>query len=91
MKALKLPMTLELRSLMFQLSERGVSPSHVPALIRNVLHIVGGGGLFNTEMVNDCLQQLGWGQKVLDERSFQLIVYILETEWGYRVRHYNIS
>ncbi len=84
-------MTPELRSLIFQLSERGGSHSHVPALIRNVLHIVGGGGLFTTKMVNEHLQQLGWSQEVLDETSFQLIVYILESEWGYRVRHYNID
>jgi hypothetical protein len=90
-KAVKLLMTPKLKSLILQLSERGISPNHVPALIRNVLHIIGGGGLFTTKMVNEHLQQLGWGPDALDETSFQLIVYILESEWGYRVNHYNVS
>ena len=63
----------------------------IPGIIRDVIRIIGGGGSFTAELVNDMLEQLGWKQEVLDETTFQLIVYILETEWGYRVRHYSIS
>ena len=84
-------MTLKLRALINRLSERGTSPSHVPALVRNVLHIIGEGGLFTTRLVNGQLQHLGWGPGVLDETSFQLIVDILETEWGYRAKQYNVG
>lgn len=85
------PMTTKLRSLIFRLSERGISPSHVPALVRNVLHIMGEGGPFTTRLVNGQLQHLGWGPDALDETSFQLVVDILETEWGYRAKQYNVG
>jgi hypothetical protein len=39
-------------------------------------------------VVNTRLRQMGWGSELLDEISFQLIVHILESDWGYRVRHY---
>lgn len=82
-------MTPPLRLLIYRLSERGVFPDQIPALIKNVLQIIGEGGAFTTGLVNVQLEQLGWGHQVLDESSFQLIVRILETEWGYRIRHYN--
>jgi hypothetical protein len=75
--------------LICRLIEMGVSPDYIPALIRNALRIIGEGGLFTTRLVNAELEQLGWGHEVLDETSFQLIVYMLESEWGYRVKHYH--
>jgi hypothetical protein len=53
-----------------------------------VVRIIGDGGVFTTRLVNDRLKKLGWGSELLDETSFQLIVNILESEWGYGVRHY---
>ncbi len=78
-----------LQLLICRLTERGVFLDHIPALIRNVLQIIGEGGLFTTEKVNAQLGQWGWDLQVLDETCFQLIVYMLETEWGYRVKHYS--
>ena len=82
-------MTLPLQLLIHRLTERGVSPDHIPGLMRNVLRLVGDGGMFTTTLINTQLEQLGWRSEVLDESCFQLIVYILESEWGYRVRHYH--
>lgn len=82
-------MTSQLQLLIYRLTERGVSPDHIPGLMRNVLRIVAPGGMFTTRLVNTQLEQLGWGTEILDETCFQLIVDILESEWGYRVRHYN--
>lgn len=82
-------MTSQLQLLIYRLTERGVSPDHIPGLMRNVLRIVAPGGMFTTRLVNTQLEQLGWGSEILDETCFQLIVDILESEWGYRVRHYN--
>jgi hypothetical protein len=82
-------MTTPLQLLIHSLIGRGVFPDHIPALVRNVLEIIGDGGMFTTKLVNGELEQLGWGSVVLDETCFQLIVYILESEWGYRVRHYD--
>ena len=81
-------MTPPLQLLIYRLTERGILLDHIPALVRDVLRIIGEGGVFTTRLVNARLGQLGWGSELLDETSFQLIVHILESEWGYRVRHY---
>jgi len=81
-------MTAPLELLIYRLTERGIILDYIPALVRDVLRIIGKGGVFTTRLVNARLGQLGWGSESLDETSFQLIVYILESEWGYRVRHY---
>ena len=81
-------MTPPLQLLIYRLTERGILLDHIPALVRDVLRILGEGGVFTTRLVNARLGQLGWDSELLDETSFQLIVHILESEWGYRVRHY---
>jgi hypothetical protein len=83
-------MASSLEILICRLTERGISQTRVPGIIRDVFHIIVDGGLFTTDLVNSWLEHLGWGQEVLDETSFQLIVYVLGSEWGYRVRHYSI-
>jgi len=81
-------MPTPLQLLICRFAERGILLDHIPALVRDVLRIIGGGGVFTTRMVNARLGQLGWDSVLLDETSFQLIVHILESEWGYGVRHY---
>jgi len=78
-----------LQALIYRLIESGVFPDHIPALVRDMLRTIGEGGVFTTRLVNARLGQLGWGSELLDETSFQLFVHILESEWGYRVRHYS--
>ena len=81
-------MAPSLKLLIYRLAERGILLDHTPALVRDVLRIIGEGGVFTTGVVNTRLRQMGWGSDLLDETSFQFIVYILESEWGYGVRHY---
>ena len=73
------------------LTARGFALEHIPGVVRNVLHLIGDGGVFTTEMVNQQLELLGWGPEALDDTSFYLVVYILESEFGYRVTHYEIK
>ncbi len=73
-------------ALFSRLSARGVPANHVPGLIRDVCSIAGDGGLFTPYLVNQRLERLGWGKEALDEMTFQLIVSVLEDEWGCRVR-----
>lgn len=77
--------------LMDWLVTRGIPPAEIPALVEDVLAIIGEGGQFTTQLVNAQLEQRGWVAGVLDGAIFQLIVYILESEWGYRVRHYPVG
>ena len=81
-------MTPPFQLLIYRLTERGILLDHIPALVRDVVRIIGEGGVFTTRLVNARLRQLGWGSELLDETSFQLILQILESEWGYGVRHY---
>ncbi|MEJ2363225.1 MAG: hypothetical protein P8075_04950 [Deltaproteobacteria bacterium] len=74
-----------------RLTARGFAIEHVPGVVRNVLHLIGDGGVFTTEMVNQQLELLGWGADALDETSFQLIVCILESQFDYKVSHYSIN
>jgi hypothetical protein len=83
--------TVPLRFLIERLMGKGIPPSHISGLVRNVLNLIGDGGLFTTELVNEQLELLGWGPRVLDETSFQLIVFVLESEFGYRVSHYDLT
>ena len=85
-EVISMPPPLQL--LIYRLTERGILLDHIPALVRDVLLIIGAGGVFTTRVVNTRLRQMGWGSDLLDETSFQFIVYILESEWGYGVRHY---
>jgi len=84
-------MASALEFLLVRLAARGISLEQIPSLIRDVLGIIAEGGLFSPRMVNDYLESLGWSSEVLDETCFQLIVYILESEWGYRVQCYKLE
>lgn len=81
-------MSRPLELLIYRLIQRGFCSDDIPRLVRDVIRIIGQGGVFTTRLVNVRLGQLGWDYELLDETSFQLIVHILESEWGYRVRHY---
>lgn len=74
-----------------QLVARNIVRAKIPLLMDDVFLIIGNGGTFTTQLVNEQLEQQGWGPDLLDETSFQLIVYILRSEWGYRVRHYMVK
>ena len=87
----KTSMPPPLQLLIHRLTGRGVLLDHIPALVRNVLRIIGEGGVFTTRLVNARLEELGWPSEVLDETSFQFVVQILESDWGYRVRHFHVG
>jgi len=74
-----------------QLVARNIVRDKFPLLMDDIFWIVGNGGTFTSRIVNEQLEELGWGSEVLDETIFQLIVYILKSEWGYRVRHYMVE
>ena len=74
-----------------QLVARNIVRAKIPLLMDDIFCIIGNGGSFTTLLVNEQLEQLGWGPEALDETTFQLIVYILKSEWGYRVRHYMVE
>jgi len=74
-----------------RLVARNIVRAKIPLLMDDIFWLIGNGGSFTTRVVNEQLEQLGWAPEVLDETTFQLIVYILKSEWGYRVRHYMVK
>lgn len=79
------------RALIQRLMEKRLDPDEIPALIRNVIWIVGKGGLFTAELINKELEELGWKAGVLDELSLQYIAEILYAEYGVRIKYYRLS
>ena len=69
-----------LELLIDRLSEKDVVPLEVPRLIRDVVHIIGAEDGASLTSLNEGLINRGWSEQVLDEDSFRIIMYLLETE-----------
>jgi hypothetical protein len=67
-----------------RLTDKDLIPVEVSRLIRDVVNIIGDGGDFTLYRVNQNLENLGWRGKILDEFTFELILSLLENEYGYR-------
>lgn len=70
--------------LVFRLTGRGVLPRHIPMLVRNVMQAIREQGTADTGAANEHMEHLGWGEEVLDETSFQLIVLLADGDHEYR-------
>jgi len=66
-------------------SERDFTSLELSRLIKDVMNIIGDGGEFTLSQVNQELENLGWQKQVLDEFSFELILFYIETEHRYTV------
>ena len=71
--------------LVFRLSDKGVDSTHVPRVIKDVLNIVKDGEDFTVSSVNNRLESLGWGEGIVDEFVFELILSLLENQGDYQV------
>ena len=69
-----------------RLSARGLLSVEILRLIKDVFNIVRDGGNFTVASINQELGRLGWGERVMDETSFELITFILENEYDYEVK-----
>jgi hypothetical protein len=81
----------EIYSTLFgRLSDRGMMPAEITRLIEDVFNIIRGGGNFTVSSINQALVCLGWGDQIMDEISFELIIFLMETEHEYEVKKYII-
>jgi hypothetical protein len=69
-----------------RLTARGLMSVEILRLIKDVLNIVRDGGDFTAASINHELERLGWREQVMDETSFELIIFILENEYDYEVK-----
>ena len=71
-----------------RLSDRGLMSFEIPRLIKDVCNIIRDGGNFTVPFINRKLEHLGWRERIMDETSFELIIFVLENEYGYEVKRH---
>jgi hypothetical protein len=72
--------------LLLKLSSKGLPPGQVARLVKDVLNMVNDSGDLSVMHVNQRLAYLGWGEEILDEFTYELIIYLLENEEAH-IRH----
>ena len=73
-----------------RLFSRGLTPTEIPRLIKDVYNIIGNGGHFTVTSVNQGLKRLGLRGKIMDAIGFELIVFLLENEYDYEVERHTL-
>lgn len=72
-------------TLFWRLSSLGLQPNEVNKLVKDVFNLLRDGGSFTVAFVNYELESIGWPTSVMDDHSFELIIYLLENEFDYTV------
>ncbi len=72
-------------SLFWRLSTKGLAPDKIQHLIYDVFNLLRDGGSFTVAAVNYELERIGWDNSMIDEYCFELIIFILENEFDYKV------
>ena len=72
--------------LLYKLTNKGLIPSEIPRLVRDVLNIVRDGGEFTAGTINRKLETLGWDKAIVDQFTFELIIALLENEGEYEIK-----
>jgi hypothetical protein len=72
-------------TLFWRLSSFGLLPDEINKLVKDVFNLLREGGSFTVAFINYELQSMGWKKDVMDECSFELIIYLLENEFDYSV------
>ncbi len=72
-------------TLFWRLSSHGLRPAEINRLVKDVFNLLRDGGSFTVAFVNYELENMGWPESVMDEYSFELIIFLLETEFDYKV------
>ena len=72
-------------TLFWRLSSLGLQSLEVNKLVKDVFNLLRDGGSFTISYVNYELENIGWAESIMDEYSFELIIYLLENEFDYTV------
>lgn len=71
-----------------QFGNKGLMPVEIKRLTRDILNVIGRGGIYSVGILNRKLEHLGWETNILDNHTFELILYYLECEGSYTVERY---
>ena len=77
-------------TLFCHLSDKGLGPSQVNQLVKDVFNILRDGGVFTVGFINGELEKKGWEEKPVDDYIVELILAILEKEFKYSVSSHTV-
>ena len=77
-------------TLFWHLAEKGLEPSQVNKLVKDVFNILRDGGVFTVGFINNELAKTGWQTKQVDDYIVELILAILEKEFKYSVSSHTV-
>ena len=63
-------------SLRFQ--TKGFMPIEIPGLIKDVFNIIGNGRYYTMNVVNQELEDLGWGIGIMDNDTYEMIYSLVK-------------
>ncbi len=66
------------KTLIRRLIDKGIGNMIIPALLRDIINIIGDNQVQDIKELNGRIQSLGWNDFELDEYTFQLIIANLE-------------
>jgi hypothetical protein len=72
-------MELILEILNQRLTEKGIASDLIPAFFRDFSHSLSAASNMNPQQVGVGMERLGWDELELDNRTFELMVYALES------------
>lgn len=72
-------------TLFWRLSGKGLQPPEINSIVKDVFNLLRDGGSFTVAYINYELEGMGWPIAVMDEYTFELIIFLLETEFDYTV------
>jgi hypothetical protein len=78
-------------TLIYRLSDKGITPLEIPRLIRDVLNTISDDGEFTLKCINQKLSVIGWGEQILDEYLLELILRLLEMEAKEEMVRHNVQ
>ncbi len=77
-------------TLFWHLAEKGLEPSQVNKLVKDVFNILRDGGVFTVGFINTELEKLGWQTRQVDDYIVELILAILEKEFKYSISSHTV-
>lgn len=80
-----------LEAICIRLLHKGLMPVEIKRLVKDVLNIIEGGGIFNHAILQQEIARSGWEDHILDSYTFELILYYLEREGTYKVKTFSIQ
>ena len=68
--------------------DKGLMPIEIIRLTKEILNVIGDGGIYNAGILNKKLERLGWKKNIVDNYIFELLLYYLECEGAYNFEVY---